>query len=414
MKRSLAMTIRIQNKKSILLALLSIVTAAYYILPALSIQLNYSVALTFIIVATCLIIAYVNFNRFSYKLLLFAIAIVYISLLYLLLTDTKSIDPGVSNYWFKRFTSKVYQMAAAFFPLFLYERVHHFCSVGTKKIIAVCAYGLVAFVVIKTSVELSQQSNITRLWVSYYDAGLKNVGGYYFICALPFMIVLCFLLNRKSHSLLIKLLALGVMLWLFSFLLIAQYTLSLLVSLIGILIVLLSRKRSKVFIAAVFFVFIFLLSVPYLLELTIPLIESDQIATRLNELYLFLTTGETSTINLGGRLDLYQKTIAAFLDSPLWGNRNLDFDGHATFLTVLSDVGLLGAIPYYCLYYQSVAAINRIVGRNNYLPMVIILIVTGLTNPIHSSLFFMFTVWFIVPLSIELLNTREDRQCKIG
>ena len=131
---------------------------------------------------------------------------------------------------------------------------------------------------------------------------------------------------------------------------------------------------------------------------------------RLYEIYYFLVGGDATGYNMDGRITLYTESIKAFLKSPFWGNRHLDFDGHATFLTVLSDLGLLGGIPFYYLYFSSRKRVRIIINDkgNYYGPVFLMLLLMGFTNPIHTALPLMYVVWFLVPLSIETFMEYEE------
>jgi O-antigen ligase len=130
------------------------------------------------------------------------------------------------------------------------------------------------------------------------------------------------------------------------------------------------------------------------------------------ELYSFFTSGDTSGYNLNGRFTLYGKSIEAFLNSPIIGNRHLDFDGHATCLTVLADTGIIGGIPFYYLLISMNKRMKALLSENakNFLPAYFCLLCMGFSNPIHNSLPLAFAVWFIVPLIIDTLIKHEGEK----
>lgn len=409
------MKIRIDNKfTSRVLVLMTVLAAYYYILPSASIFVNYALALMGVFVMIAIFTVLFDNNRIPKILVWFLFLIVFISLLYLLLTDTKSIDINVSNYGIKRFTSKLYQMIMMFFPVYLYGHVRKNCSIKEKKTILIVTLGFVLFVIFQTIREVAINPNITRIWLSLVESGQKNVAGYYFTFAMPFIIVLCASYFQQTKKIFVKVIMLAVSAFLLYFLLIAQYTLSILLAFIGVGIAIILNTTNRFRTLVILGVMVIILVVPIIIKAVIPHIESQQIASRLNELYLFLTAGDMSTNNLGGRMELYQKSILAFLRSPIWGNRYLDFDGHATFLTILSDLGLLGAIPYFYLYHRSKKIIDGYVGKEKFLPVYIVLVAGGLLNPINSALPLMFVVWFVAPLSIELIAHMEDPDEKVG
>ena len=394
---------------SIILIIITIAFAYYYILPSASINTNYSVALIGVVVSVLLISVLLNSHRISVEVLLFAIAVVFISTLYIFLTDTKAIASDVSNYNLKRFTSKAYQMLMMFFPVFLYKSVRNHCTKRQKTFILFIAYAFIIFVVVQTMIELVVNPNITRIWLKQIEAGQKNVAGYYFVYAVPFVIVFCWMMFLQSKRRTIKVLLGIIIAFLFYFLFLCQYTISVLISVIGIIACMLLNGKGGVRIVVVIGITALFVLTPFLIKSIIPFIESKQVSERLNEIVLFFESGDIGSGNLRARFTLYQKSIMAFFSSPIWGNRSLDFDGHATFLTILADLGLLGALPYYYLYHRSKRLIYDSVGKQRFLPFFIILVICGLLNPIHAALPLMFVVWFVSPLSIELFARPEDQ-----
>ena len=133
---------------------------------------------------------------------------------------------------------------------------------------------------------------------------------------------------------------------------------------------------------------------------------------RLYEIYYFLIGGDTTGYNMQGRMTLYIDTVKAFLTSPILGNRSLDFDGHATFLTVLSDLGVLGGVPFYYLYFSSRKKVKKIINdrSESFKVIFVMLFLMGLTNPIHTALPLMYVVWFLAPLTIYMYREYEEEK----
>ena len=141
-------------------------------------------------------------------------------------------------------------------------------------------------------------------------------------------------------------------------------------------------------------------------------VKSAQISLRFRELANFFSSGDASGYNLEGRLTLYWETIKAFFASPLYGNRTLNFDGHATFLTILSDTGILGGIPFYILYFMTKKKIETIIEDTTRLFTIpfLMLVIMGLTNPIHAAYPVGFAIWFIAPLILSIIIEKNKLQ----
>ncbi|UOX72351.1 hypothetical protein [Enterocloster bolteae] len=139
-----------------------------------------------------------------------------------------------------------------------------------------------------------------------------------------------------------------------SFLLIAQYTLAVFAAIVGMLFFLMIHYSGSKKIVILSIVIIGLLPlVPSLIKLAADTVPSESMSIRLYEVYSFFMWGDGSGYNLSGRIELYEKSIIAFFRSPIWGNRSLNFYGHATFLVIPAMLGLMGAIPFYYVYFHS-------------------------------------------------------------
>lgn len=378
---------------------------AIYLLPSVSIG-------TTIILAV--ILAYCGYLAFSDKNLLPTIVatmslICILAFFYALLTDASSIAQNVSNRELKRFVSKVYQYTTIYFPAILYIRVHKTATKSQKRFLVVAGMLLMLYVIVTTWVFLDSNPDATREWESFDETASQGVANYYFIYAVPIIVsVFSIVLFRANGAM--RLLSIGLIIAGILFLVKAQYTLSILITIIGVLIQIFRNLRSAA--SKMIFVFtIALISIylPSVLEWAIYNIPSDQVTTRLSEIYAFLTGSGELGYNLGGRLTLYGDTVKAFLESPIWGNINLTFDGHATFLTVLSDTGLLGSIPFYALLSMVYKSIKSYMHEthNQFNVILIMFVMMGLTNPIHASLPLGLAVWFLAPLTIQMIM-KED------
>ncbi len=384
--------------------------AIYYILPSFSAKFTF-----FYPLALALIYIVIDTMRHDMKLSTivarYLIIIAIISFLYMVLTDATSIATDVSGRDLKRFLSKYYQMAMMFLPLLFLKRIVDFSSYRVKKVVLVFSYVLIAYVMLITMQELIINPNVTRAWAGFEESSENNVGNYYFVYAIPFTIAISTMVACKTKKIVLKVIMVTLVIYQIYFLLLAQYTLSVLISIIGICAEIycntkLGRKKT---ILVFVFAILAILS-PWLFKMAASHVPSEQMSIRLYEIYYFLVGGDATGYNMDGRITLYTESIKAFLKSPFWGNRHLDFDGHATFLTVLSDLGLLGGIPFYYLYFSSRKRVRIIINDkgNYYGPVFLMLLLMGFTNPIHTALPLMYVVWFLVPLSIETFMEYEE------
>ncbi len=387
--------------------------SAHYILPSFDAMLPDII----ILVAKIGYILYVcglQPKRTGYILLCFAI-FVYLGIIYALLTDTATIDTSLANYKLLSIYSKFTQYFDMFFPFILTFRIAE-CNDSKKKkwLLAIISL-MIVYVIYVTIREIEINPNVTRSWSGFSESSKNNIASYYFVYAIPIVISLLVISFNKCKSFLLKIAIILLIVYSFYFLLKAQYTLALLIAVIGVAMGFIKSTKSNVtkfiVIIATAVLMVFMSDI---LSFVASKIESRQMAIRFKELADFFTRGDATGYNLGGRLKLYWKSILAFLASPVWGNRRLDFDGHATFLTILSDTGIIGGIPFYYLYFSMKKQISQAIGDNENLFIVpfIMLVLMGLTNPIHAAYPVGFTVWFVVPLIIMIVN--ENKKVELG
>ena len=355
-----------------------------------------------------------------YKLLVFSI---FISLIYLLFTETNSIGSNVTDRSLKRIVSKYDQVFNLFFPAFIGCRVALRASVKQKKMLLFTFFVCFAIVIFQTIKAMQIYPNITRsfenrseeeleMYSSLRSIGLTNIGSFYFVYSVPFIVVvfLSFFLNESR--LWGKILALFILTELFSFIIKSQFSLAFLITIIGLSLMLYATSRSSnTRSLSVVVLILFVLVSPILLSQYASQSSSALMSTRLTEVSDFIQLGDKSGDNLSGRLDLYWRSIVAFFNSPIIGNRHLDFDGHATFLTYLSDVGLLGSIPFFYLFrisYKSILHCIRI-RKEEFRVLFIMIILMGMTNPIVNSYSIPLCLWFVSPLILSYIYERNTR-----
>ncbi len=381
--------------------------SAYYIMPAVNSMISP-------IMAVMMGLAYLAFvfmvdPPIRSRMLLMLSAIVLLAFFYTVLTDTETISDTVSNYKFKQFFSKLFQYLTMYFPVLLFIRVHQLADKKQRFILLSVCFIMIVYVALSTLRILAEDASATRSWGNENDYQGENLGGYYFVYAVPILIAIlagCFVKMRivaKCFSIL----TIGFFL---VFLINAQYTLAILITVIGIIYQIFKSIKEPL-VKLLFFVAVVLLCmfIPNILEFAIQHIPSEEIVVRLREIYNFLTGGGADGYNLSNRLELYWKSIVAFFNSPIWGNRVLGFDGHATFLTVLARTGILGGIPFYWLFFSSRKHLLTLAGDNRELlkPVILMFALMGLTNPIHASQPLAYATWFIAPLAVITIFGEE-------
>ncbi|MBO4950850.1 MAG: hypothetical protein J6E38_07540 [Clostridia bacterium] len=393
------------NKLASLEYVFIVLLMAIYLLPSVSI------GSTVFLGVLLMYSAYIFFfdRKSSQTVVAVLLLVVLLALVYAFLTNANSIAQTVSNRTLKRFISKMYQYYTLYFPAVLFVHVKMKASSKQKKTLMVVSLIMIVFVMYTTWMFLLENPNATREWENFDENAQKGVANYYFIYAIPIIISIitaCYVKLRKTAKY-VSIVSIFVGL---IFLINAQYTLSVLISIVGIVFqVYRSMKKSSSKVLFVLAVILISFFIPSILEFAIANIKSEQMTIRLSEIRDFLTGKGAGGYNLNGRFTLYWRTILAFFESPLIGNRNLSFDGHATFLTVLSDTGLVGGAPFYSLLCYVANRISGLLGekKNQFASVVLMFVLMGVTNPIHASQPLGVATWFIAPLMIETIFNEE-------
>ena len=381
--------------------------SAYYILPSFNGSFNRWLALF----AGIAYFGYVLIKDRKVGISFISIftAVTVIAFAFLILTDTKTISETASNRILKVFLSKFSQYFFMYLPGLLLIRVLKTANKEQKNLMLLLLVAFNVIVLYNTFTVIMENPDAIRHWEEFADMEDENIGNYYFVYSVPIIITglsVC-MARLKGFK---KLICLGMIAVLFVFLLLASYTLAILIAALGLIMQIFLSLKSPItkilfIVAAVIGIFF----VPDLLLFISENAPSGNMSIRFKELYSFFTAGDSSGYNLNGRLTLYKMSIEAFLNSPIIGNRSLSFDGHATFLTVLSDTGIIGGIPFYYLLFSMNKRMKAFLGENarNFLPAFFCLLCMGFSNPIHNSLPLAFSVWFIVPLIINTLINKE-------
>jgi len=381
-----------------------------FILCSAIFYINFEIQAQYQLVAPFIALAYILFcfiTEPKHRILIikFLFVIVFFVLLYLLLTDSESIG-NVANRGMKRFYAKFSQYLLMFFPIFLFYRTR---KLATPKQIYLIV-GMVLFnalMLVKASLAIIEiNANVFHSMNAdvLEDAGV-SIQGYSFVYAFTFLVLTCVLCFRKQKHYFQKIVFGIIGAYSAYFLFKSQFALSLVTTFCSLLYLYFkaTKNKDRRFFVVIGIVIIVLL-LPVILKLLIGLSDSELLNQRLQEIYNTLTgvSQNSEESDLWARMELYGKCILAFMQSPIWGNRTLDFNGHSTFLCVLADLGVIGGFIIYKLFKKSFDFMKEQLGDRYpyYSPLVCQVILMGLTNPIHSTPSIFIMLFFLCPLLI--------------
>lgn len=352
---------------------------------------------------------------------LFILIALFVSVLYFVLTDTNTIQQNVSNRSLKVLFAKFNQYSYQLMPFAIMYRL---VSKGSSKQHRFFLIGVAIFfglTLIATNAFLSVNPGAIRSFhnTDIDSSELEGIGNFYFVYGAAALIPSLGLIYWYSQNLKAKIVSVVVIIYIFSFLFKAQFSLALLIPLVCLIYIWYTKLSQGQRIYFCFFTPIAFVVLPFFFKFVAEYVGADNdIHDRFMELYYTFTFQDsTSTAQDGvGRLTIYLETIKAFLISPLWGTK-ICFDPHSTFLGMLADVGLLGFVPYIMMFYFMTKNIYRyldIEGQKSLFKVsLLFIIIMGLTNPIHSTSALQFAIWCIAPLVIlEIKNKSKHIKSK--
>ena len=344
---------------------------------------------------------------------------IFLTILYFVLTDTQTIQQDVSNRSLKVLFAKFNQYSYQVMPFAIMFRLVTKGSSKQQSIFLICTAIFFGITLITTNAFLSAHPGITR---SFHDTNfdsteLEGIGNYYFVYGTAALIPSLCLIYLYSHNLKAKIASMVVIIYIFSFLLKAEFSLALLIPLICLLYIYYIKSpqgQRRIF---WFFTPITFVVLPFFFKFIADYVGNDNdIHDRFMELYyVFTFQDSTSTAQDGaGRLAIYWDTIKAFVTSPIWGTK-IDIDPHSTFLGMLADVGLLGFVPYMMMFCDMTKNIYRYLdiegNKSLFKASLLFIIMMGLTNPIHSTSALQFAIWCIAPLTVlEIKKSNKSIQ----
>ncbi|MCM1143026.1 MAG: hypothetical protein NC453_31050 [Muribaculum sp.] len=299
------------------------------------------------------------------------------------------------------------QYLLTFFPVLLFYRVSTYAS---EKQIRIILGIILVFAIVLIQAALKFAEINPDILHSMNQDVLKEAGvtlqGFNFVYAFTFLIITGIVLFQHYYSKLLKWISLAGIIYFIYFLLTAQFALAFVTTFISCLYLYYTTAKNKdkrCFIILGLVVLYFV--IPYLLEILINLTKDSAVLNvRLTEIYESLTGNHSGNSDLQARLDLYEKCIVAFFRSPIWGNPYLDFNGHATFLLAFAYLGIFGGFLVCWMFYKAAVYIHSILGDEKYIyfrPLMLQIILMGLTNPITSVPSNFIMLFFVCPLVIK-------------
>ena len=398
------MKMRINKQNCFFDIVFIVLFAVFYIIPSIRARLSFIMVLAAAI-AYVLYYVIIEDGKLSGVLIAYIVIIILEAFLYAYYHKTGSISSAASNMKLKKFMSRAYLLTLMFLPVLFTKRIVNHATEKQIIFLLIVSYVLFAYVMFVTMRELSVNSSATRDWSEFAENSEKNVADYNFVYAVPFVPIMLSMFVFNTKNVFIQIAELVLILLFLYFLFKVQYTLAILITVIccGIGMVMMTSGLKRLLII---FAFIFIvIFTKIILEWLLSVISSKEVYTRFYEIYSFLFGGESDEYNLNGRMTLYFDTFKAFLQSPIYGNRKLHFDGHATFLTILADYGVMGGVPFYYMFFRANKDVRSTISGDRYfIPIFIALLLMGFTNPIHAAIPLMYTVWFLMPLSLHFFN----------
>ena len=381
----------------------------YNILPAVELMLPFTIVLAALFGYSIVIALFES--KASPMLSRFLIMISILVLVYVFTCETRTVAIGIANREVKIFISKMNQYLMMFFPLLMFYRLREHAGQRNKKLLLYLSYSLIIYVFINTLAEMIANPGITRHWEEFAQSAESNIGNYSYVYCIPYITVILGMFLLKSKSVICKMIIFGLIAVCFYFLLLAQYTLALIITIIGLVVLFVQVYDSLPIKALIIcLVIAFFVLAPYIFSWAADKVPSESMSIRLREISDFFSSGDVSSENLGGRMTLYFEAFKYFLRSPLYGHKSVGFDPHSTILNIMCDTGVLGFIPFIYVFTGCNKVTKSMLGESAklFIPIFFMLFVMGLTNPIHSAKQISLAVWFIAPLTIDLYFNRNE------
>ena len=333
--------------------------------------------------------------------------------LFSILAEPITIAPSSSDgFSLNFFISTLEQLFFSFFPALLFYRVATSSSTSQVKLLFLVVSVVILYVVTHSLHELAENPRLSRMNDVDMEIAQKNVANFDFVYALTGLVPVLTYCFFQLKGKIAKLLIIIGLIYLYFFIIKAQYTLSFLVSLIALFVVVYDNLPNNLMAKYLFWIFLFILviNLPAVFMGLSTLVDSEDMVVRFDELGGFFNSGESEG-DMQSRLVLYASAIEDFLNSPIIGNYHIGYNPHSTFLTWLAYTGIVGSLPLFYLYWKTPSLVLRFFQEKHsataYKAVILTLVLNGLTNPIHSNNSYAMIVFFIAPL--VLLHISKSR-----
>ena len=202
-----------------------------YLVPSFSLG---STMLLLLLLVYCVYMVFIDPDMFT-AVVVPLLLIAFLAAAYALLTDASSIAEDVSNRELKRFISKLYQYVSLYFPALLFVRINRIATKTQKQIFAAVGIILMVYVIITTWLFLLENPDATRHWDDFDENAELDVANFYFVYAVPIIISATSIIMLKYKNF-VRYLSLVLVIVGIVFLVNAQYTLAILIAIIGVLL----------------------------------------------------------------------------------------------------------------------------------------------------------------------------------
>lgn len=381
--------LKIKVNIDFIIFLCSILIISSYFLPILSKFVSPLVLCMVLICAYGLIFINTNWRRVSN--LKYSVAIIFILLIFYIIDDRYK-DEFVGIYTLLLF---IFPVLCTFY---FFEREQY----GYLSKIAYFMLVIMGITAITTYFGLINHPEISRILATGQDNEAitesinGNIGGFAFVyCfALSAPLYIWGIRNKVKSRFLKLVFNLVVICFSFMLLIKAQYTLGLLLWIIAIIFSLLVKKISLfkllVINGAILFVFLgFSTEISQIFLHLADAVDSDIISQRFVEISMAIEGQTSSTSDMAMRIEVYSKSIEAFLEHPILGGwlYNGTEGGHSFVLDLLAKGGIIfGGFILVLLIMLTRFYLKSGMKRNNYyLAFLFAFFLLCILNPISSS-----------------------------